>query len=224
MLKKRLINDIGGGIFWNDKRSLPYCVYDMVLHTRGHRMIIKWNFDVFKKNVTFLFRIAVKRETLTQGYTNRCHDGQYVLFLDYDGTPLEWIQEEIKLLQERYDIGTAYTFVTKHGFHVVFLEKFTFGAIINMMDMTSCDKHYKDIPMFYGRRCWVLRHSDKKDESIKYLGALPSKHLRKLMERSLAHKIFIQKNYNIPEKDFAKSGYFDENKELTLAFYKIPRE
>lgn len=186
-------------------------------------MIIKYNFDVLKKNVTLLFRVAAKRENLTQGYGSRCSNGQYVLFLDYDSTPYDWIVEEIRLLQQRYTLGTAYTFSTKHGYHVVFLEKFFIGEIVDMMNVTTCDKNYKEIPLYYGRRIWVLRHSDKKNETIKYREAVHTNHPDVILPvRSLAHKTFLQKNFKIPEKDFAHGSDYDNNKELTLAFYKIP--
>lgn len=181
-------------------------------------MLLKQSLDWLGRKWTFLFRVVPDRVVLQGGFGNRCHDGRYVLFLDYDETPLEWIDEEIVLLQTLFRLGNAYVFATKHGFHVVFLEKHLLLDIIDMMKVTSCDAQYKDIPLYYGRRVWILRTTNKRNEKICYVGV--KKHVCNY-ERSLAHKAYLQTFFDIPDEDFVGGGTFDEYRSLTVGYYRV---
>jgi len=156
------------------------------------------------------------------GMGNRCNGGLYVLFLDYDGTPIEWVLEEVRMLQERYRglLGSAYLFRTKHGVHVVFLEKHPIGEIVEMMRLTSCDLQYQHVPMKYARRVWVLRQSPKKDEQLEYYGVVPSE-IKGVVDRSRAHKLWMKANYSIPEKDFERGGTFDLETDIIVGHYHV---
>lgn len=190
-------------------------------------MQISFKSDVWKWHMNFFTRIIKQKNHLLYGVGNRCKDGTYILFLDYDETPLSWIKEEINFLQKRYDmlISTAYIFETRKGFHVVFLDKNDLEDVIEMMKITSCDKHYKEIPLYYGRRTWVLRQSPKPNEQLKYIGCVrKGKELIQstLNVRSLAHKNYLQQMFNIPEEDFFIKGHdFDEETQITMAYYKV---
>lgn len=191
---------------------------------------------LFGRQWQLFIRGNKEQKSLMYGVGNRCENGEYILFLDYDETPMEWIIEEIRLLQSRYsyELGTAYLFTTKHGHHVVFLERHPLGKIIEMLDMTSCDKHYKNIPMNYGRKLWVLRQSPKLDEHMKYLGRLTNYHRedydidqteypKGFPLLSSAHKKYFQELFNIPDKEFPKETYDNDDK-LTMAYYRIHEE
>lgn len=156
------------------------------------------------------------------GMGNRCGDGRYVLFLDYDGTPVEWVIDEISLLHEFFPglLGSAYLFRTKHGLHVVFLEKHSIGCIVDLMGVTSCDQRYKGVPLQYARRVWVLRQSPKKGEKLSYLGVVPSPR-PSAQTRSTAHKLYLQGTFGIKEQDFKNGGRWDEEKDIILGYYKV---
>lgn len=185
-------------------------------------MLLKKTLDCFGFHVNLLFRVVPERTDLMHGMGNRCVGGKYVLFLDYDHMPLEWVREEIELLQQTYGpmLGNAYLFQTKNGIHVIFLEKHFLGKIKEFMDMTSCDKNYKEIPMQYSRKIWILRQSSKKGEAIKYLGVINSK--PSIVEKSRAHALYMRRYMNVPVKDLEFSlGYWDIEKELTMGYYKV---
>lgn len=185
-------------------------------------MLWKWSFKFFGTQYQFLTRVTPARETFHYGVGNRCHDGRYVLFLDYDDTPYDWIIEEIKLLQTMTQLGTAYLFKTRKGHHVIFLEKFYLGNIVEMLRMTTCDYQYQNVPLFYGKKLWVLRSSNKKHEELKYLGCVPNPNdALYLRERSLAHKNYLIVKYAVPPEDFLRGGRFDDFEELSLAYYYI---
>lgn len=184
-------------------------------------MQLKQQVKVFGKVVSLWFRIMPERTTLMYGFGNRCKDGRYVLFLDYDDTPLEWIKEEIRLLQEAtLLLGNAYLFKTKNGYHVVFLEKLFLGQIKDFMDMTSCDKSHREIPMLYGRKVWVLRQSPKKEEKITYLGV---ERRFCVLERSAPHAAYLQQFMSVPMDDIGElNGKFDTEENVLMAYYRIP--
>lgn len=186
-------------------------------------MMFNVKFDLCGYHANWFVKLQREKKTLLWGVGNRCKDATYVLFLDYDENPLEWIHDEILLLQKRYTglLGTAYLFATKHGTHVVFFEKHDLNTIYDMMQKTSCDNNYTTIPMHYGRRTWILRSASKKDEKITYIGCL---HANKpsMNERSNAHRIYFQDLYPIPDNDFRDDeGVFDTEDHLTMAYYRI---
>jgi hypothetical protein len=174
--------------------------------------------------MNWIIRIIKQKKHLLYGMGNRCKDGLYILFLDYDDTPLEWITEEIKLLQKRYSmlISTAYIFKTRKGYHVLFLEKNDLEDVLEMMRITSADKQHREIPLYYGRRIWVLRNSPKKQETINYVGCVHNVNKTATLNlKSNAHKEYLKLLYKIPNKDFGKQIDFDNENNLTLAYYHV---
>lgn len=183
-------------------------------------MLFKQQWNIGKQQLSFFVRWMPQRSDLMYGVGNRCTDGRYVLFIDYDDTPLEWVEEEIKNMQENeLGLGNAYFFKTKRGVHVIFLEKHTLGMICRFLDMTSCDKNYKTVPMQYGRKLWILRQSPKRGEEITYIGI---KKKRTIIEKSQAHAFYLNRHMNVPLKDIELHiGSWDKNLDLTMGYYKI---
>lgn len=167
-----------------------------------------------------------KAKTVTQyGITNRCNDGKYILFLDYDNTPDEWVIEEQRLLQRHFTgyLGNAYLFKTRNGYHVMYLEKNSLDDIINFLALTTCDKQYKDMPLRYGRKAWVLRMSPKNDEEKSlYIRKINGGFCRR--ERSNAHRLALEKFHGVPTEDFFGAGPFDDEEKLEMAYYKVADE
>lgn len=172
------------------------------------------------QSVNLLFRSSKRKDVLQYGIGNRCKGGGYVLFLDYDNVPYEWVAEEVRFLQERFrqELGKAFLFGTKNGIHVIFLEKHDLGSIISMMAVTSCDKDYKVVPLLSSRKIWVLRQSTKKDEAIKYLGALRAPCN---WERSRAHALYLKQFCGVPNKDLIGGGAFDKEEQVVLGYYYV---
>lgn len=193
-------------------------------------MLFKYSFSFFGRSVSFILRSIEKKSVLHYGVGNRCKDG-YVLFLDYDDTPIDWVLDEIDVLHHRFrnELGTAYIFLTKHGVHVVFLEKSTLGRILNFLESTSCDKEYQKVPMLYGRKVWVLRQSKKKDEKIIYRGFVknPYDPYGCKAERSRAHALYLKQYCGVPRKDLEfesqkyNTGAFDLSDRVTMGYYHI---
>lgn len=183
-------------------------------------MFSKLNFTVFGQRVNLAMKISKERSEWIAGIGNRCADGNYVIFLDYDNVPYDYIIEELKTLSEKYCLGNGYIFKTGNGFHVVFLEKFCLGNLLDIMNHTACDKSYIDVPLMYGRKVWVLRQTQKGGKDILYFAKFHSKFDGGIKSR--AHAKFLKKRYNI--KINIKGYAFDTCDKLTFASYFVKQE
>jgi hypothetical protein len=183
----------------------------------------KLSFSLFGKDFNFSARIIKKKSFLHWGMGNRCSDGKYVLFLDYDKTPYSWIMEEIGLLRHEFPgLGRPYVFKTKRGFHVVFLDKFFLWEIISMMKLTTCDKDYQNIAL-WARSIWILRQSEKADEEITYI-PLDGDDGFTSLEKSRAHRDYLYRYCSVPHEDLPLHHNLDESKDLTFGYYHIGGE
>ena len=165
------------------------------------------------KDLRFYFATFPSFTSWKTGITNRCKDGTFVLFLDYDGTPLQWIMEECGYLQLEYGIGDCHIFKTKNGYHVVNTEKREFGEMLEMMRATSCDPNFINVPLRYGKKAWTLRISDKKNTpKIAYVMTMQG---HNNVEQSRPHNWLLRELYKVKigkdvedrEKHFYKSSY-----------------
>ena len=171
------------------------------------------NITLFNKDIRFFLGIFPAYTTWKKGITNRCADGRFVLFLDYDDPPIEWITDELKLIQEQFCMGDIYLFKTSKGYHAINTEKRSFWEIVKIMHLTSCDPNYIMVPLKYALKAWTLRVSDKKGKpKTKYLKTLKSKGI---LQQSKPHnfvlrnvyKVSIPTNMEDKEKHFYNSDY-----------------
>lgn len=151
-------------------------------------------------------------ETPAYGVTNRCQDGKFVLFLDYDNIPYEWMREELLDLQLIYRLSTIYIFETDKGFHAMCLDKFTLPYLLKIMENTSIDPKYKDIPLKYGKRLWTLRLSEKK-KPIRLINILENNCIR---SQSSSHAKLLEVWYDMK----IKLDIPDNQKQFIAASYK----
>src|SRR3989304_3101601 len=96
------------------------------------------------KTLDFRLRFYNTPNAVTSGITSRCMDGRHVLFLDYDNQELVQVEDEVKFLQEKFNLGNAYVFRTRdNGFHTIFLDKMPLVEAYNIMKETNCDYAFK---------------------------------------------------------------------------------
>lgn len=94
-----------------------------------------------------------------------------VFFCDYDNILYRIIQDELKYLIEEYNMPPFYIFKTFEdkdyngeiygNYIVVCLKKQTFREVIQMQKELHCDQAYKQIPLIYRFKTWVLRLGGK---------------------------------------------------------------
>jgi len=100
----------------------------------------------------------------------------HVLFLDYDNIVDEILMEELRYLQEEFELGNFYVLETRDkGRHAICIDALRPRDQKEIVDFSSCDLMFKKAPSINERRCWVLRYAKKgnRDEP-KYLYTLVS--------------------------------------------------
>lgn len=134
-----------------------------------------------------------------EGYTNRTDDGKYILFLDYDKYKIEWIEEELRRINEFY--GLDHFFIlqsSEKSFHVVSLCKLSARTFRNIIFQTGSDPAFRNVPNLITYRSWVLRTFEKGDtkapRTIKYYNF--GKGTRVISE---AHFLYMKKAGLIPK-------------------------
>lgn len=111
-----------------------------------------------------------RTKEIVNGYTNRCMDGKYVVFLDYDDFQFEWIQYEIEALQTLFHLGDFYIFESSpNSYHAVCFDKVSVHEYISILRNSSVDTNYINVPLHFGKKVWTLRLTDKDKQPIKYI-------------------------------------------------------
>ena len=135
---------------------------------------------VFKiGNYTFLLKAqAIKKlDVRTEGVSSRIpNTSLHVTFLDYDNIVDERLIEELRFLQEEFEIGNFYVLETRNeGRHAVCVDALQFKDILEIVRFSSCDLMFKKAPRINEYRCWILRYAKKgnRDEP-KYLYTVES--------------------------------------------------
>lgn len=147
-------------------------------------------FDIFKIRTRFSLSFYRKRDTWTTGVLNRTQDGKYCFFLDFDMMKEEYIEGELKHLQEIYDLGDIHLFKSSEkGFHAVSFVKLTAKEYIEILNNSSCDQAFRNLPRFTTYRNWVLRVSEKgRTDKPSYLKTFQS--ATKRQQSSAHHKFY----------------------------------
>lgn len=149
-----------------------------------------------------------KPNEFTYGYNNRCRDGKYILFMDYDDLTYEDVSNEVKLLQKRFGLGDAHIFKLdrEKSWHVVCLDKLTLYENWEILHNSSCDSAFINAIKTMNTRKWVLRIAKKGVRNPPlYFMTIPSETKR---EQSNAHKIFLQTWFSILIKNIGKWDKF----------------
>ena len=176
---------------------------------------MKFEFQLFKRTFKMYFYTHKELNKYVAGITNKCVDGKYVIFLDYDDIPLKWVMEEIHFLLQEHDLGVFHLFRTNNGFHAICTEKVTLRKLIAIMRDSSTDAAYLSVPLRRAKKLWTLRVT-KKGRLIKYVNSSYGK--RSWRQISRPHAVLLNKLYNVPLPPPAK---MDKEKEFTTGHYYI---
>lgn len=167
--------------------------------------------------VFFDLHLGLDYETVTTvGISSWASKNQRCVFLDYDNTKLEHLEEELKALQELYNLSDFYIFESSqkpHSYHAISLSKIGYKELLYLLEDSSCDELYKSFPIKTDYKTWILRVLEKGDSARpKYLKTVKSKYVGR--EKSLVHKILLERHYKFKIKD-------DENFDDNLVFYPM---
>lgn len=148
----------------------------------------------------FRFGFALSFQWLTgidvYGITNRTYDGFYIPFFDYDRLKLEWIIPELRRFQEDYHLSEILIFESsKEHYHAICFDKLTLRQYLQILNQSSCDKNYQEVPLKYGQKIWSLRIS-KKEQYPRFINILQPLE-KSLYLKSQSHITLINKIHNI---------------------------
>jgi hypothetical protein len=173
-------------------------------------MQVKFYFDDYGFHFrTRIFNINIEiqiyktyKTTQTFGIRNLCPDGTRIIFTDYDEHLLEHIIPEIKSLQQRHRLSDFYIFKSgnkPNGFHAVNIDKLRYKEFIRIINETSADEYYRNMPIKVDEHSWVLRTIRKgTSPSPKLIRIIRSPYQKR--EKSLAHYLYLKYQHGIMKR------------------------
>jgi hypothetical protein len=156
-----------------------------------------------------------KRSVRTEGYSARVIPTcLFVTFLDYDNIVDERLTEELRFIQDEFDIGNFYIFRSSElGRHCVCIDALTLKEVKQILNLSTCDVAFKNSPRISEYRTWVLRHGKKGDrEAPKYTYTVESQYEGDNLQ-SVGHKMFLEAMFGVKTPEL-KNPLGDEAVEL----------
>jgi len=178
---------------------------------------LKHSIDINKKSIIFNFTIINRKLVWTRGSSNRTKDNKRIFYIDYDNMKESFVKEELLMLQERYCLGDILIFQSsENGFHGVSFAKLSLGEFVDILNNSSCDYAFKNMPHYLKfSRYWILRNFDKgSKKKPKYLYTLTSKTDRK---QSFAHWKYF--NILYPDSKINQLTNSDGLEDITIVDY-----
>lgn len=171
----------------------------------------------FSKSFRFSTTFYDTPSAYSLGYNNRCADGKYVIFADYDDLALNEVIAEVQFLQEKFELSDFYIFKLdrENSWHAVCLDKVTLAECWEILHVSSCDGAFVNSVKNLNTRKWVLRIDKKGSRGApKWHLTIQSRFNSK--QKSNAHAEFLKKYWQVPIK---KEGKYDTSKEIGIIRY-----
>jgi hypothetical protein len=165
----------------------------------------------------------------TGGWSNRCEDFKFVIFLDFDNTLWWQVKTQLEFLIERFDLSPFYVFETEShidcndeeygNYNCVCLTKKRFFEVFEIQNETTCDIAHKNLPKIYRFKSAILRNKPKGNKGAPkfkcIIGDIDKEYSQQI---SSAHLDFLYKlNKDIPKIKYLSPDSF---KTLWLSDYK----
>lgn len=189
--------------------------------------------EIYKviKGRKFFTLSIYKKPTLVKGFTNACEDSKYISLWDYDNTYKHIILEDIKILQQKYNLPPFYLFTTKEekteegekgNYHLINLKKFDYNEVAEVISNSRCDPNYKTMNFRTPYKSWVVRISPKGKRGRPKFISLIGENTNLDCEISNAHLELLKKLYpeikhpNFINKDKLKTCFVQEYETLNI--------
>lgn len=133
------------------------------------------------------------------GITNRCENGKYVLFMDYDDISKDELIVEIKRLQADFSLGKFYVFELDRpdSFHAICCTQLTVFEVREILKESSSDAAFVNAPRLFQRNRWILRIGPKGNRNPpKFAFAVEGPFSP---DESTPHRSFLAKYYGTGE-------------------------
>ncbi len=112
---------------------------------------------------------------LTGGWSNRCQDFYFIIFLDFDNSLWWQVKTQLEFLMERFNLSPFYVFETESkldcnneeygSYNCVCLTKKRFFEVFEIQNETTCDISHKNLPKIYRFSSHILRLKPKGKKS-----------------------------------------------------------
>ena len=177
---------------------------------------MRLNFGLFGYEFALNADCREKRIKYVAGYTNRCKDGKYCIFLDYDNSELSWIEAELNHLQHAFLLSDFYLFKSsENSYHAVCFDKVTMEDYVKILKNSSVDINYINVPLHFGKKVWSLRLTDKDDVPLQFIEVI--KGVLAIKPQSSPHVKLINTLFKLS----IKLENPDDLKDLILCRYRI---
>ena len=217
----------------------PSEIYKTFQSLEGTRHIIQYQ----NPDYTFSMSKTFKPKVECFGITNRCQDGKFVLFLDYDKIYKEIVYKNLDNLLKKYpkNFGNFYIATTepeekltggqiKGSYHVINFSKHYKYQIEDYLNLCDVDPYFKEIPLKTAHKCHVLPFSKKywkidgqtQKQQPKFLEIHPGNRVISPKESSYAHYKFFKAHWGITDLANAKHQ-FDSLYKIELHKYSTPK-
>jgi len=191
------------------------------------------------KNESFKmeFNIQANPRFPTIGMLSRIpNDFHHVVFIDYDNIIRCYVEKELELLAEKYQLTPFYLFASREeenkgglpeeqwigNYHAISLTKVTFRKLYNIILDSHSEINWKSVPRYSIYKAWVLRVTGKAGTDIpkpKFIKVIPENSQKWNLEPEIsrAFLIFLKNNYpEIPEIPYK---HIDNSNQITLVSY-----
>ncbi len=131
--------------------------------TDSQNMKLKHSFDYNDKTLIFNISIINRKTAWTRGSSNKTKDNYFVPYFDYDRMKKSYVVEELKILQEQFDLGDILLFKSsENNFQAVSFAKLTLHEFQEVLMHSSCDYAFIKFPKYLPyAKYYVLRQFAK---------------------------------------------------------------
>lgn len=190
---------------------------------------LEYQSNIKKLNYSVVLNAVKIPDMPTGGWSNRCEDFKFVIFLDFDNTLWWQVKTQLEFLMERFNLSPFYVFETESkldvnkeeygSYNCVSLTKVRFFETFNIQNETTCDIAHKNLPKIYRFKSAILRNLPKGKKGRPKFKCIIGD-INKIYNQpiSSAHLDFLHKAYdNIPKIKYSNPDGF---KTLWLSNYK----
>lgn len=173
-------------------------------------MKLKHSFDFQDQTLIFNISIINRKTAWTRGCSNKTKDNYFCSFFDYDRMKKSYVKEELKILQEQFNLGDLLIFKSsENNYQAVGFGKLTLHEFQEVLMHSSCDYAFIKFPKYLPyAKYYVLRQFSKGNTPApEFLYVLKAKTDR---EQSLAHWKYFKALYPKMDVKLTKSDNLEK--------------
>ena len=207
---------------------------------KGTRHIIQYSHPEYVFTLSKTFKPKIE----CYGITNRCSDGKFILFLDYDKVYKDIVLKDLDVLLKRFPATFSNFYIAttepetilkkgkiKGSYHVVNFAKLFKYQVTEAIKYCNVDPFFAAIPEKTAHKCHVLRTSEKfwkidgeiAKEKPTFLTKYPSKAINPRLILSNPHYRFFEKQWEIKEPFYKQPMKFDGLVNIEIHKYSTPK-